>query len=138
MGPEWRHRKIPTFFLDSVRPPYKSTITAMPTYGNCHTPQWSPRPFLTSTEPGASYHPKRNADVSLCISTADVYLYIRKWPITRRHRSPMDTTLDCSSTDPRFEPASSQDFLSQILASPSIIVIFFYVFHISVLGYNTL
>ena len=66
------------------------------------------------------------------------YLYIRKRPITGRHRNPMDTTLDCSSTDPRFEPASSQDFLSQILASPSIIVIFFYVFHISVLGNNTL
>ena len=66
------------------------------------------------------------------------YLYIRKRPITGRHRNPMDTTLDCSSTDPRFEPASSQDFFISILASPSIIVIFFYVFHISVLGNNTL
>ena len=75
MGPEWRYRKIPTFFSDPVRPPYKSTITTMPTYGNCHTPQWSPRSFLTSTEPGASYQPKRNADVSLCISTADPNIY---------------------------------------------------------------
>ena len=66
------------------------------------------------------------------------YLYIRKRPITGRHRSPMDTTLDCSSTDPRFEPASSQDFFISILASLSIIVILFYVFHISVHGNNTL